>query len=420
MSQQNDTPFVSLKAGEALEAFRRVKMSGTTARTLVYADAGEDFIGITQAYAASGADVNIKSRFAPGTFKVTVSADTVAANAVLYGADDGKVSTTINGAPCFIGLERGTSNGAIIESNPFIDVPVTAFDWQDSVKDYIDFTAAEPAAPTLGDRYLNSGSGASSETAQTVAANELLIYNGTNWTRITPTKGMAVMTEDDNEILVFTTSWVNLQTLNQAANVAAMVAITAAAAALTATDPAAMTAAAAALTATDPAAMTAAAAALTATDPAAMTAAAAALTYADPAAMTSPTAGNGSGADATTFSGAQCDALRADVDAIRTKLIAAGADLGTQKGILDALITDVTAIRTKELAAIADLGTQKGILDALITDVTAIRTKELAAIADLGTQKGILDAAIADVTAARTTLNAEIAALKTAGLQASS
>jgi hypothetical protein len=31
------------------------------------------------------------------------------------------------------------------------------------------------------------------------------------------------------------------------------------------------------------------------------------------AAMTAPTAGNGSGADATTFSGAECDALTADV-----------------------------------------------------------------------------------------------------------
>jgi len=89
---------------------------------------------------------------------------------------------------------------------------VSALDWQDSVKDLLDFTSAEPAGPSVGDRYLNSGSGSSSETSQTVAADEILIWNGTDWTRVTPSKGMATLTEDDLKILVFTTSWVELGT----------------------------------------------------------------------------------------------------------------------------------------------------------------------------------------------------------------
>ncbi len=95
-----------------------------------------------------------------------------------------------------------------------------ALDWQDSVVDNLDFTSVEPTGQAVGDRYLNSGAGASSATSQTVAADEVLVWNGTDWTRITPSKGMALMTEDDNEILVFTTSWVNLAVLNQAAVVA--------------------------------------------------------------------------------------------------------------------------------------------------------------------------------------------------------
>lgn len=50
-----------------------------------------------------------------------------------------------------------------------------------------------------------------------------------------------------------------------------------------------------------------------------------------PAALTSPTAGAGSGADATTFNGAECDALRADVAAIHAILTAIGG--GTPKTI---------------------------------------------------------------------------------------
>ncbi len=43
-----------------------------------------------------------------------------------------------------------------------------------------------------------------------------------------------------------------------------------------------------------------------------------------PGALTSPTAGNGTGADATTFAGAECDALRADVAAIHAILVTMG------------------------------------------------------------------------------------------------
>lgn len=57
------------------------------------------------------------------------------------------------------------------------------------------------------------------------------------------------------------------------------------------------------------------------------------LKQAAPGALTSPTAGNGSGADATTFSGAECDALRADVAALHALLTAqGGVTLLTTKG----------------------------------------------------------------------------------------
>ncbi len=83
---------------------------------------------------------------------------------------------------------------------------LSTFDWQESVADELDFTAAEPAGPSVGDRYINTGSGASSVTGQTVAANDIEEWNGTNWTEITPTEGAATVVEDINEVKVYSGS----------------------------------------------------------------------------------------------------------------------------------------------------------------------------------------------------------------------
>lgn len=105
-------------AGEALEARRRVKIKNATTTTppeVVYADAGEDFIGVTEYAVASGSDVAVKLANAPGTFEIecTVSS-AIARGTVLYGANDGKVSDASSGTAQGIALEAGTT-GAHIE-----------------------------------------------------------------------------------------------------------------------------------------------------------------------------------------------------------------------------------------------------------------------------------------------------------------
>ena len=86
-------------------------------------------------------------------------------------------------------------------------------DWQESVIEELDFTGAEPGAPTLGDRYLNTGTGASSVTAQTVAADDIEEWNGTNWTEITPNEGFALTVEDRNMLINFDgAAWVDIGT----------------------------------------------------------------------------------------------------------------------------------------------------------------------------------------------------------------
>jgi hypothetical protein len=112
MSKQTNVP-ISITAGEALAAFRCVKPFGST---VVYADAGDVPVGITQAVAASGAEAVLRS-FSEGTCKV-MAADSFSAGARLYVADDGKVSDTINGRMIGTALEAATADGDIIEIVP--------------------------------------------------------------------------------------------------------------------------------------------------------------------------------------------------------------------------------------------------------------------------------------------------------------
>lgn len=106
-----NTGIATFLAGEALEAKRRVKVEpGTTndPPEILYADAGEDFIGITENAVADGDMVAVKMNSAPGVFEVECIVDSaIARGAVLYGAADGKVSDASSGTAQGIALEVG-------------------------------------------------------------------------------------------------------------------------------------------------------------------------------------------------------------------------------------------------------------------------------------------------------------------------
>jgi hypothetical protein len=115
MSKQQNSP-CSFTAGEALEAFRRVKMSGAT---VVYADAGERGFGTTQAYVANGGQATIRLD-TEGTAKMT-AAGTFAAGATVYAADDGKIDDVVVGKPVGKSPVAATAAGDILEVVPVFD-----------------------------------------------------------------------------------------------------------------------------------------------------------------------------------------------------------------------------------------------------------------------------------------------------------
>ena len=115
-------------AGEALAAHRRVKIEGGTTTTppeVVYADAGEQHIGVTEYAVDDGDLVAIRLRTYPGSVEVE-AADTFSIGAVLYGATDGKISDSSSGSAIGIAHEACTGAGDIVEMIPFAVLSTTA------------------------------------------------------------------------------------------------------------------------------------------------------------------------------------------------------------------------------------------------------------------------------------------------------
>lgn len=119
MSEQVESSFKTFDAGENLEPWRRVKLSSSSGTQVEYSDAGEDYIGVTQHQADSGEQVTVRMANPEGTLKVAAGA-AVSVGATVYGAADGKVSSTASGAPQGIALDAASGDGSVIEVSPAI------------------------------------------------------------------------------------------------------------------------------------------------------------------------------------------------------------------------------------------------------------------------------------------------------------
>lgn len=115
--QTREGPY-TYTAGEALEEGRFVKLSGSTSRTVIYADAGEDAVGVTLHAAASGAKVSVAGWGGDKTMRV-IAAGNYAVNATVYVANDGKVSTSISGRPIGFLLDDAAGDGQPVEMLPY-------------------------------------------------------------------------------------------------------------------------------------------------------------------------------------------------------------------------------------------------------------------------------------------------------------
>jgi len=120
MSQMTEGP-LTLTNGETgtIEPWRVVKPNGTTARSVIYADAGEGdvAIGITMGRVATGLQVPIWPLNTRGTCKAKIN-ETCDAWASLYCGDDGKLSAVPSGPVVAIAMEAAAADEQIIEVMP--------------------------------------------------------------------------------------------------------------------------------------------------------------------------------------------------------------------------------------------------------------------------------------------------------------
>ena len=188
------------RSGAVPGATYKVKVSGvdTTANYLSTKLTGSNGIK----YAASGA----------GNETLDIYLD--------YNTDNLKItSTELNTIQDITTTDTPTFNRLILSSAPtsgshattkdYVDTAIQGLDWQESVKSFLNFVTSEPVAPGTGDRHINTTTGTSSETSQSVTANYIYEWNGASWTETAVVEGEAVWNEDDNVLYVFNGSdWV--------------------------------------------------------------------------------------------------------------------------------------------------------------------------------------------------------------------
>lgn len=121
--------FPTFTAGEALLPKRRVKVESGTATDpveVVYADAGEQHIGITGNESTADGDlVSVNPMNATGSYEGT-AAGAFARGATLYGAADGKIDDASSGSAIGIALEAATADGDIVQWIGFAVLSTTA------------------------------------------------------------------------------------------------------------------------------------------------------------------------------------------------------------------------------------------------------------------------------------------------------
>jgi len=85
------------------------------------------------------------------------------------------------------------SNGGDAANKTYVDAVASGISWLSPVIDQIDFTTSEPGSPTVGDRYINTVTGTSSGTAQSVTADHIYTWNGASWTDYSPSTSDACL-----------------------------------------------------------------------------------------------------------------------------------------------------------------------------------------------------------------------------------
>lgn len=96
----------------------------------------------------------------------------------------------------------------------YISTFIAGLHWKVAVIDELDFTTAEPGSPSLGDRYINTVTGTSSGTAQSVTEDYIYEWNNVNWTEFATEEGDACYVDAQDTFKIYNgSSWITLNSI---------------------------------------------------------------------------------------------------------------------------------------------------------------------------------------------------------------
>lgn len=121
------------------------------------------------------------------------------------GDDDHTQYILVDGSRAFTGVVSGVTPtaDAHLVTKGYVDGLAQGLDWQESVLDRFDPTAATPAVPSTGDRYISTA------TANGWTADNIYEWDGSAWEETAVSEGMATWVEDEDTLYVYNGSaWV--------------------------------------------------------------------------------------------------------------------------------------------------------------------------------------------------------------------
>jgi len=114
-------------------------------------------------------------------------------------------------APTFTNVtssNNATANGHLVRLDQ-MNSAISGLNWQEAIDDQVNFVTSEPGSPSTGDRYINTATGTSSGTSQSVTANYIYEWSGSTWTESAPVEGWTVWDKTDDTNYTFNgTAWV--------------------------------------------------------------------------------------------------------------------------------------------------------------------------------------------------------------------
>lgn len=100
----------------------------------------------------------------------------------------------------------------------YVDARLKGLSWQRPVEAQIDFTTAEPAAPVIGERYINTVGGTGSASGQSVNADSIYEWTGSAWEETPAADQMALWDKSTNFLLNYsadTGEWIDVGSVTE-------------------------------------------------------------------------------------------------------------------------------------------------------------------------------------------------------------